>query len=95
MSTLIWDYFFIPPTMTFSIHTAEDFLMCLAFFVVALITGFLTNRIRFHEKVIREREERTNVLYEVLSDIANANEKTDFLVKITSRVGALLGAGIF
>jgi two-component system sensor histidine kinase KdpD len=92
MSTLIWDYFFIQPKMTFAINNTEDFLMCIAFFVVALITGFLTNRIRFHEKVMREREERTNVLYEVLKDIANATEKSDFLSKVTKRVGALLDA---
>ena len=92
LSTLIWDYFFIPPTMTFAINTVEDFLMCISFFTVAMITGFLTNRIRYHEKVIREREERTNVLYEVLKDIANAHEKTDFIMKVTSRTGALLDA---
>ena len=92
MSALAWDYFFIPPKMTFAISNTEDFLMCVAFFVVALITGFLTNRIRFHEKVIRDREERTNVLYEVLKDIANATEKSDFLSKVNNRMGTLLGA---
>lgn len=92
LSVLVWNYFFIPPKMTFAINNAEDFLMCSTFFVIALITGFLTNRIRFHEKVIREREERTNVLYEVLQDIANATEKSDFLNKATSRLGALLNA---
>lgn len=92
MSALMWDYFFIPPRFTFAINNTEDFLMCIAFFVVALITGFLTHRIRFHEKVMREREERTNVLYEVLKDIANATEKSDFLAKVTERVGALLNA---
>lgn len=92
LSGFIWDYFFIPPKMTFAISNTEDFLMCTAYLVVALITGFLTNRIRFHEKVIREREERTNVLYEVLQDIANATEKSDFLSKVTARVGNLLNA---
>lgn len=92
MSTLFWNYFFIPPKLTFAITTSEDFLMCIAFFVVALITGFLTNRMRFNEKVMREREERTNVLYEVLQDIANASEKSDFLNKVTARVGTLLSA---
>lgn len=92
MSAVIWDYFFIPPKMTFAINTSEDFLMCIAFFVVALITGFLTQRIRFNEQVMREREERTNVLYEVLKDIANATEKSDFLSKVTERIGNLLDA---
>lgn len=92
VSTLVWNYFFIPPKFTFAITNTEDFLMCIAFFAVALITGFLTNRLRFHEKVMREREERTNVLYEALQDIANATEKADFLSKVTARVGKLLNA---
>lgn len=90
MSAVIWDYFFIPPRFTFSISNSEDVLMSLAFFVVAIITGFLTNRIRFHERVIREREERTNILYEILQDISSATEKSEFLNKVVDRTGAIL-----
>lgn len=92
LSTFAWNYFFIHPKFTFRITTADDFLMCLAFFVVALITGFLTNRIRFHETIIREREERTNVLYEILQIIASAQEKSEFITKVCDRVGSLLVA---
>lgn len=91
MSTLIWNYFFIPPKFTFVISNTEDILMCLAFFVVAIITGFLTNRIRFHERVIRDREQRTNLLYEILQDIAAATEKSEFLSKVIERTGTILG----
>jgi two-component system sensor histidine kinase KdpD len=92
LSALVWNYFFIPPTMTIAISNPEDILMCLSFFVVSLITGYLTNRIRYHEKVIREREERTNVLYEILQDISSANGKAEFLRKVTNRIGKLLDA---
>lgn len=92
LSTLVWNYFFIPPKFTFFIGNTEDVLMCVAFFVVALITGFLTNRIRYHERLIREREERTNILYQVLQDIASATEKSEFLSKVTQRVGEMLDA---
>lgn len=91
-SALAWNYFFIPPTMEFYISSAEDVILCVAFFAVALITGFLTNRIRLHERVLREREERTNVLYEILSIIAGSGEKSEFLGRITERVGALMNA---
>ncbi|WP_409477722.1 ATP-binding protein [Pseudobdellovibrio sp. HCB154] len=92
LSTLIWNYFFIPPKFTFFIGNTEDILMCVAFFVVALITGFLTNRLKYHERLIREREERTNILYEILQDIAAATEKSEFLHKVTQRVGHMLEA---
>jgi two-component system sensor histidine kinase KdpD len=92
LSALTWNYFFIPPRMTFVIQQPEDLIMCLAFFVVALFIGLLTNRLRLHQQLIREREERTNVLYEILQDIANSSEKAEFLKKVADRVGALLNA---
>ena len=90
LSAVTWNFFFIPPRMTFAISSADDMILCFSFFVVALITGLLTNRIRFHENLIREREERTNFLYETLQDIANSQGKTEFLEKVTSRVGKIM-----
>lgn len=90
MSAVIWDYFFIPPKFTFAITNPEDILMCISFFIVSLITGFLTNRIRFHERVIREREQKTNALYEILQDITSATEKSEFIKKVIERTGGLL-----
>jgi two-component system, OmpR family, sensor histidine kinase KdpD len=96
-SALAWNYFFIPPKMTLIIREPEDVFLCLVFLVVALILGYLTHRIRFHERLIREREDRTNVLYEVLKDISNSSEKSEFLLKVMGRVGQTLNAncGVF
>lgn len=92
LSASTWNFFFIPPRFTFAIREPDDIIMCISFFVVAFITGFLTNRIRFHEKLIRDREERTNFLYEILRDIANSEEKAEFITKVTRRVGNLFNA---
>lgn len=92
LSAVAWNFFFIPPILTFAISAPDDIILCFSFFVVALITGFLTQRIRFHERLIREREERTNFLYEILQDIANSQEKSEFLEKVTRRVGLFLKA---
>jgi two-component system sensor histidine kinase KdpD len=92
LSALIWNYFFIPPRMTFVIRSADDMILCLSYFVVALTTGFLTSRVRLHEKLIREREERTNFLYEVLQEIIGGTDQTEYLSKVVDRVGTLLNA---
>jgi two-component system, OmpR family, sensor histidine kinase KdpD len=89
---LTWNFFFIPPTLSFSFNSMEDLIMYLAFFMVAITTGLLANRIRFHQKITREREDRTNVLYEILKDIANSFEKATFLKKTIARVGNILNA---
>lgn len=89
-SAFIWNFFFIPPRLTFAISSPEDVIMCLTYFVVALITGTLTNRLRQHEKLIREREERTNILYEALNDITSSREKAEFLDKVCQRMNLAL-----
>lgn len=90
LSAIVWNFFFIPPRLTIAISKPEDVILCFTFFLVAVITGALTNRVREHEKQIREREERTNVLYEVLRDISVSSGKDEFLERVARRVGQVL-----
>jgi two-component system sensor histidine kinase KdpD len=70
MSALIWDYFFIPPHFTFHIESSDDVLMLLMYFVIALINGVLTSKVRELEKLELQKEERHNTikLYKTLFD---------------------------
>lgn len=90
LSAITWNFFFTQPRLTFNIGSPEDFMMFLSNFVVALITGTMTNRMRVHERLIRDREERTNVLYEVLNDISVSREKDEFLDKVCLRMNGVL-----
>jgi len=69
LSALIWDYFFIPPTFTLHIEQPVDVLMLIMFFIIALLNGILTSRVRHQEKKIRIREERTDALYLLTKDL--------------------------
>jgi two-component system, OmpR family, sensor histidine kinase KdpD len=69
LSALIWDYLFIPPQFTFHVGNMIDVLMLIMFFIIALLNGVLTSRIRRQEKKIRIREERTNALYQLTKDL--------------------------
>lgn len=62
LSALIWNFFFIPPTLTFHIGTAEDGLMFLMYFVIASISAVLTNKIREAEQKEREEEEKAKAI---------------------------------
>ena len=77
MSALVWNWFFIPPHHAFHIYRTEDKLMFVSFFIIAMINGILTNRIRKQEKLALEREERTNAIYELTRDLSNANAVKD------------------
>jgi two-component system, OmpR family, sensor histidine kinase KdpD len=62
LSALIWDFFFIPPHFTFHIDKAEDILMLGMYVTIALISGTLNARIRYYEKMTRQRDERLKSL---------------------------------
>jgi two-component system sensor histidine kinase KdpD len=72
MSALIWDFFFIPPPYTLHVNKPEDMLMLIMFFIIALLSGVLTSRIRRQEMKIRIREERTNALYQLTRELSTA-----------------------
>lgn len=56
ISSLIWNYFFIPPIYTFHITSAEDGLMFLLYFIIAFVNTVLSFKIRKEEKKAREKE---------------------------------------
>jgi len=73
LSALIWDFFFIPPPYTLHVDKPEDMLMLIMFFIIALLSGVLTSRIKRQEMKIRVREERTNALYQLTRELSTAN----------------------
>jgi len=69
-SSLIWDFFFIPPQFTLHIEEPLDVMMLVMFFIIALLNGILTSRVRRQERKIRTREERTYALYQLTKDLS-------------------------
>jgi two-component system sensor histidine kinase KdpD len=61
-SALVWNFFFIPPKFTFTINNAEDALMFLMYFVIALVNTVFTTKIRKAEKEAQIRKEKENTL---------------------------------
>lgn len=68
LSALIWNFFFIPPILTFHIDNTEDFLMFLLYFFIACVNAVLTFKIRKEETKARDKEEKENTikLYDTL-----------------------------
>ena len=53
-SALVWNYFFIPPQLTYHIQNPADVIMFCMFFIVALAMGHLTTRLRMREAAAEE-----------------------------------------
>jgi two-component system sensor histidine kinase KdpD len=62
LSALLWDFFFIPQKFTFLITSAEDVLMFLMYFVIALVNAVFTTKIRQMEKIAYKQQEKENTL---------------------------------
>jgi len=62
LSALTWDYFFIPPYYRLQVASTEDAVLILMYFVIALLNGVLTYRIRKYEKALVLKEEKANTI---------------------------------
>lgn len=79
LSAFVWNFFFIPPRFTIHIEKAEDALMFGMFFIIALVNGVFTTRVRRQERLTRDREERTNALYQLTKELANAGNMDELI----------------
>lgn len=79
LSSLSWDYMFIPPAYTLHIERPEDMLMLAMFFIIALLNGVLTSRVKRQETKIRIREERTHALYNLAKELSVTSGIDDVL----------------
>jgi len=70
LSAAIWNYLFIQPEFTLNITQPADVMMLIMFFIIALLNGILTSRVRRQEMKIRIREERTHALYQLTRDLS-------------------------
>src|SRR6218665_1698518 len=61
LSALTWNFFFIPPTFTFHIGNAEDSLMFLMYFLIAVINAILTYKIKRERKKNHKKDEEETV----------------------------------
>lgn len=84
LSALVWNFFFIPPHFTFHIEKPEDILLFAMFFMIAMLNGVLTSRLKQQEQLAKEREQNANALFKLASDLAKA-EGIDELKEVAIR----------
>jgi two-component system sensor histidine kinase KdpD len=86
VSALVWNYFFIPPRFTFVISSSEDMMMVLSFFVVGVVSGLLTSRIKRQEKILQRGEEQARALYELTKNLAAAKTEVEIVNVLNSTI---------
>lgn len=86
LSTICWDFLFIPPVFTPTISDPEDITLVIIYFCVAAIMGIMTSRMREQDQFLHRREEKTEKLYEIERDIASATNLQYLRLNVCSRL---------
>ena len=79
LSVLAFDFFFVPPYLSFAVSDSEYLLTFFVMLVVALVTSGLTVRIRAQVVAARQRERRIAALYGMSRELASVHGVDDLL----------------
>ena len=86
LSALLWEFFFLPPYFALLIRDFEDTILFAMYFIVALVLGHLTTRIRAQEEAEREREARATALYLLTRDLNEATNLDQIVQRIVRQI---------
>jgi len=92
LSAFTWNYLFIPPRFTFAINKVEDAVLFGTYFIVALVAGQLTARIRAQSSHERRREERATALFQLTRALAEARTLDEAVFAALRQTDELFGA---
>ncbi len=91
-SALLWNFLFIPPAFTLRINQIHDLLMFVMYFIVALVIGNLTARLRLREWSERKREQRTAALYRLAQGVVESTTLEEGLRRAVQEIHNASGA---
>lgn len=95
LSALVWNFFFIPPHLTFHIEKTEDLLIFGLFFIIALVNGVLTTRIIRQEQIALQKEKNTNALFQLTKELSKANGIEGVLKIAHAEIQKQFGVNVF
>jgi len=72
LSVALFDFFLVPPRMSFAVTDAQYLITFAVMLVVALTTGHLAANLRQQAEVASQKERRTRLLYELARELAGA-----------------------
>ena len=71
LNVVAFDFFFVPPRLSFSVTDAQYILTFGVMLAVGLIVGQLTAGLRFQARIASHRERRSHSLFEVARDLSS------------------------
>jgi len=74
LAVALFDFFFVPPYLTFAVHDTGFLVTFTVLLLVALVVSNLASRVRMQAEVARERERQTTALYRLAQELARERD---------------------
>jgi len=84
LSVAAFDFFFVPPYLSFAVSDTQYVITFVVMLVVALVTSNLTVRVREQADAARQRERRTGTLYAMSRELT-MHRLVENLVRVAAR----------
>jgi two-component system sensor histidine kinase KdpD len=94
LSVAAYDFFFVPPFLTFSVADTQHFLTFGVMLGVGILISTLTLRIRRQEQGAREREIRTASLYALSRELGGAVDEVRISDALATHAAKVFGSGV-
>jgi two-component system sensor histidine kinase KdpD len=94
LGVLAFDYFFVPPRLTFTVSDTEYFLTFIGLFLVGIVISALTVQARQQAEAAQRREADTAVLYALSRDLAAADDLSTVIDAIRTHIEADFGRDV-
>jgi two-component system sensor histidine kinase KdpD len=91
LGVLGFDFFFVPPYLTFAVADTEYILTFIGLFAVGLVISQLTARVRDQAEIAQRREAETATLYALSRDLSIAEGLEEVIQAITHNIGQIFG----
>lgn len=92
LGVLAFDFFFIPPHLTFAVADTQYLITFVALFTVGVVISTLVSTVRERAEAVREREEQTASLYYLSRDLAAAADIGTLVGAVVRNIGESLSA---
>jgi two-component system sensor histidine kinase KdpD len=91
LGVLAFDFFLVPPYLTFAVSDTQYLLTFIGLFLVSVVVSTLTARIREQAETAIQRESHTSALYSLGRDLTSATDLHQVADVIISHISQILG----
>ncbi|MBI5033826.1 MAG: sensor histidine kinase KdpD [Chloroflexi bacterium] len=94
LSVLAFDFFFVPPYLTFAVSDVQYIFVFMVMFIVAVTISSLTVRIRYQADAASQRERRTAALYAMSREFASTSSPERLVQIATAHIGEAMASRV-